>query len=162
MAKKKNILMMLGAILVLFFQGTGEVRGADWVLYAVSLDGTMEEYYDRESVIPAAPGVVQVTTRAVKYACEEGGAGKKTDRGSDQLRDRFSVCAYTITRRRIDCRNRVDTLLSSADFDREGRVILQSQEPQVLPRPPLRRTPQEIYPESFSENLMKLFCPPVP
>ena len=162
MAKKKNILMMLGAILVLFFQGTGEVRGADWVLYALSLDGTVEEYYDRESVTPPEAGVVNVTTKAVKYACEEGRDKKKRERGNEMARDNFLICAYSITRHRIDCRNRVDTLLSSADFDGEGRVILQSQEPQVLPRPPLRRTPQEIYPDSFSENLMKMFCPSVP
>jgi hypothetical protein len=131
-------------------------------LYALSLDGTVEEYYDRESVTPPEAGMVNVTTKAVKYACEEGRDKKKTDRGSENGRDRFLVCAYSITRHRIDCRNRVDTLMSSADYDREGRVIQQSREPHVLARPPLRRSPQEIYPESFSENLIKMFCPPVP
>ena len=143
MAKKKNILMMLGAILVLFFQGTGEVRGADWVLYAVSLDGTIEEYYDRESVTPPEAGVVNVTTKAVKYACEEGRDKKKRDRGHEMARDNLPSCAYSITRHRIDCRSRVDTLMSNADYDGEGRMIRQSREPYVLARPPCAVLPRK-------------------
>lgn len=162
MRNRIPIALRVLAILLLPGLVPSEVRGADWVLYAVSLDGTMEEYYDRESVIPPAAGVAQVTTKAVKYTCEEGREKKNTDRGGEIARESFQVCAYTITRHRIDCRNRVDTLMSSADYDREGRVVHQSREPYVMVRPPLRRSPQEIYPESFSENLMKMFCPSVP
>jgi hypothetical protein len=159
---KKNILMLLGPVLIMCFQETGEVHGADWVLYAVSLDGTIEEYYDRESVTPPEAGMVNVTTRAVKVACEEGRDKKKRDRGPEMARDNLPGCAYSITRHRIDCRSRVDTLMSSADYDGEGRKIQQSREPYVLARPPLRRSPQEIYPDSFSEKLIKMFCPPLP
>ena len=158
---RKNLLGAVFIMALLLFQGWAapETQGAEWVLYAVSLDGNIEEYYDRGTLGFPAPGIVTVTTRSVKYTCEEGQGKNKGDRGNED--EALSGCAYTITRHRIDCRNRVDIVTSSADYEGNGRLIHQSREPYTIPRPPQRRPPQEIYPESVSENLIHLVCPQV-
>lgn len=161
MSKK---LLLAAMLAVLLFQGITalEVQGADWALYAVSLDGNIEEYYDRETLGFPSSGVVTVTTRSVKYTCEERKGKRKGHGGNADLGEALSGCAYTITQHRIDCRNRVDILMSSADYEGDGRLIHQSREPYAIPHPPQRRPPQEIYPESVSENLINLVCTPLP
>jgi len=54
---RKKLLMAMRILGILLGPGlfTREVQGADWVLYALSLDGTVEEYYDRESVTLRRP-----------------------------------------------------------------------------------------------------------
>jgi hypothetical protein len=153
---------LAGPLLALLFLGLSwQPAGAeDWVLHAVSTDGKIEEYYDRGSVSVLAPGVVQLTTKTIKYAAEDKGGKKKYNEGRPGGREALHPAAYTITQHRIECRNRLDTHLSSADYDRDGKQIFQSAEPWVIPRPPLRRPPQEIYPDSFSESLIKTVCPP--
>ena len=160
---RKKILTALKVLILLLLPGwmVREVRGAEWVLYAVSLDGSIEEYYDRGTVTSPVAGTVTVTTKTLKYACEEGREKRKNER-SGEVREPGVLCAQTLSRHRIDCRNQVDTLMGSADYDRNGHLIQQSQEPYVIPRPPFRRPPQEIYPESASEALIKTICLPAP
>lgn len=134
----------------------------DWVLFAVSLDGRIEEYYDRETVTFPSPGIVKLTTKTVKYASGEAGEKRKSQKPGDNTRGELEVSAYTKTVHRIECRNRIDTLLSSTDYDQDGKRVYHSEEPWVLPRPSFRRPPHPIYPESGSENLFKIVCPHAP
>jgi hypothetical protein len=53
-------------------------------------------------------------------------------------------------------------VLSSVDYDQDGRMVHHSEVPWVIPRNPHRRPPQDLYPESVSENLIKIVCPPSP
>lgn len=139
-----------------------EAAAEDWVLFAVSMDGKIEEYYDRSTVSFPSPGVVKLTTKTVKYAPAEEGRGQRGRPGTRFDREGLQLCAYSLTRHQIECRNRIDTMLNTADYDRDGRLVQHSDEPCVVPRNPYRRPPQELYPESVSENLIKIVCPPIP
>lgn len=139
-----------------------QVYGEDWRLFAISLDGLIEEYYDRSSVTSPAAGVFQVTTKTIRIEGEETGNRRKGSKGPKESRGESAPLATTVTKHRIDCRNRVDTLLSTAMYDREGQLMLRSDEPWTMARHPERRRPQEIYPESVSESLIKMVCPAAP
>jgi hypothetical protein len=154
----------IGAILAVLLLSIPlpEAYGEDWVLFSVSLDGRIEEYYDRETVTFPSPGIVKLTTKTVKYTFGEIGESTKGRKVGHAARDDFQVYAHTITVHRIECRNRIDTLLSSSDYDRDGKRVYHSEEPWVLPRPSSRRSPQPIYPETVSENLFKIVCPHAP
>ena len=136
--------------------------GEDWVLFDISMDGRIEEYYDQKSVAVSAPGIFRLTTKTIKYVLGEGGARGKSLPGGPHGKEGLQLLAHTITRHQIECRNRSDTLLSTSDYDRDGRQVHHSEVPYVIPRNPHRRSPQDIYPESVSENLIRIVCPQNP
>lgn len=136
--------------------------GEDWVLFAISMDGKIEECYDRGSLVYLSPEIVRLTTKTIKYDLGEGGGRKKSLKGSQDGKEGLQIGAYAITRHQIECRNRSDTVLSSVDYDQDGRMVHHSEVPWVIPRNPHRRPPQDLYPESVSENLIKTVCPPSP
>ena len=161
---RQEHLIKIIAFLIILSLGfsIGQAQGADWSLFAVSLDGKIEDYYDRATVAFPAPGVVRVTTKTIKYTSGEPEGKTKILEDLAADREGFQIYAHTITQHQIECRNHRVTILSSSDYDQRGKLVHHSEEPWVLPRLPYRRTPQEIYPESVSESLFKLVCPPVP
>ncbi len=154
----------IGLIMAVLFVGMPlpKAFGEDWVLFAISMDGRIEEYYDRGSVAYPSPEIVRLSTKTIKYDFEEGEGRKKSLRSSQDGKAGLQLGAYTITRHQIECRNRSDTLLRSADYDQDGRLVHHSEVPCVIPPNPHRRPPQDLYPESVSENLIKIVCPQTP
>jgi hypothetical protein len=156
---KKIISIVAVLLLGIPFQ---KVYAGDWVLFAVSMDGKIEEYYDRDTVAFPSPGIAKLTTKTIKYDSGEEGGRKRSFKGSQDGKEGLPLSAYTITRHQIECRNRIDTLLSTADYDQDGQVVHHSEVPWVIPRTPYRRSPQDMYPESVSDNLIKIVCPQTP
>jgi hypothetical protein len=154
----------IGLLLTILFVGMPipKAFGENWVLFAISMDGRIEEYYDRGSVAHPSPEIVRLTVKTIKYEFGEGEGRKKSLQGTQNGRESLQPGAYTITRHQIECRNRSDTLLNSADYDQDGRLVHQSDVPCVIAQNPLRRPPQDLYPESISENLIKIVCPQTP
>jgi hypothetical protein len=160
---QRALLNKIGLIVTVLLVGMPlpEAFGEDWVLFAISMDGKIEEFYDRVSLAYPSPDIVGLTTKTVKYDIGEGGVRKKGLKGSQNGKEGLHVGAYTITRHRIECRSRSDTLLSSADYDQDGRLVHHSEVPCVIPPNPHRRPPLDLYPESVSENLIRIICPTI-
>jgi hypothetical protein len=161
---RRALVNKIGLIVTVLLMGMPlpEAFGEDWVLFAISMDGKIEEFYDRGSLAYPSPEIVSLTTKTIKYDIGAAGVRKKGHKGSQNGKEGLQIGAYTITRHQIECRNRSDTLLSSADYDQDGRLVHHSEVPCVIPRNPHRRPPLDLYPESVSENLIGIICPTIP